>query len=84
MVYNITLSRTDRSFQLPYAYSLNPLKINGAFLNLQVVVKEEDIDSFEQELDYHPLVKRWRRTGGSQWPEITTTFRKARRRLPLS
>ena len=82
MVYQISFSRADRWSQLPYLQLLNSLENNGRTLKLEVVVNEEDMSVFEEELGRHLFIKRWRRIGGSQWSEVTTTFRKPRRRLP--
>jgi hypothetical protein len=54
--------------------------LKGKSLTLEVNIPEEDMSFFENEMDYHPNVKRWRRFGGNDCCEIKTTKRKASRR----
>lgn len=49
--------------------------LRGLPRTLERNVPEEDMSSFEMEMDYDPNVKRWRRFGGNDWCEIKTTKR---------
>lgn len=80
MVYEVTFSKADRWQRLPYVKLLSRMENNGIALKMEVVVEEEDTFCFEEELDHHPHVKRWRRFGGNDWCEVTTTLCKARNR----
>jgi len=78
MTYEVTFSKADKWQPLPYVKLLNRSESNGTTLKMEVVVAEEDMDSFEREMGFHPHIKRWRRFGGNDWCEVTTTLRKAR------
>jgi hypothetical protein len=78
MTYEVTFSKADKWERLPYVKLLNRMKNDGTTLKMEVVVLEEDMSSFEEQMDRHPHIKRWRRFGGNGWCEIATTRRKAR------
>jgi hypothetical protein len=73
MTYEVTFSRADKWQSLPYVTLLNRMENDGTNLKLEVIVAEEDMSSFEEEIDSHPHVKSWRRFGVNDWCEITTT-----------
>jgi len=77
MVYEITFLKADQWHDLPFVQLVNFVKNIGITQKIQVMVSEVDAEWFEAELDHHPHVKRWRRTGGRGWPEITATYRSA-------
>jgi hypothetical protein len=78
MTYEVTFATADRWQRLPYVKLLNCINNDGTSLKMEVIVDEEDMSSFEQEIDSHPHVRSWRRFGGDGWCEITSRLRKAR------
>jgi hypothetical protein len=78
MTYEVTFSKADQWQRLPFVKLLNRMENDGTTLKMEVIVAEEDMGSFEQQIDCHPHVKSWRRFGANDWCETRTTLRKPR------